>query len=68
MIELTPEQQAQLGAIDAQAELTLARVQQIFATDGMALNQCGHCGTFRLDGRRPILHLSGCPDDGWWWR
>lgn len=43
-----------------------ARSQQLLATDGLAEGQCPHCGSYRIDGMRPILHVAGCPDERWW--
>lgn len=47
---------------------TIARVQSLFAADGLALNQCPYCGSFRTDGLPPVLHQPGCPGEHPWMR
>jgi hypothetical protein len=39
-------------------------VQQQLAAEGRAVGQCSSCGSYRLDGRPPILHDPGCPAYG----
>lgn len=36
--------------------------QQELAMVGKAENQCGLCGSYRSDGRPPLVHRVGCPD------
>ncbi len=47
---------------DLTDEQRMTRDQQALAERGGALNQCGSCGTYRADGRPPILHHPGCPE------
>lgn len=38
-----------------------ARSQALLAVDGLAENQCGVCGTYRMDGLPPVIHATDCP-------
>lgn len=40
-------------------EQAMAEQQQALAAEGKALGQCS-CGSYRLDGKPPILHNDGC--------
>lgn len=43
-----------------------AQKQHVLAPEGMAEGQCVHCGSYRPDGLRPLVHANGCPDSSWW--
>lgn len=36
------------------------QVQQAAASRGEAVNQCPECRAFRLDGKPPTVHRTGC--------
>ncbi len=42
-------------------EQIMAAEQQTLASAGKAVGQCASCGSYRLDGRPPLLHQPGCP-------
>lgn len=61
------------GLSEALAEIRAGRLtpeqirtqqQEALAREGRAENQCEHCGSYRGDGRPPILHERGCPSYG----
>lgn len=44
-----------------------ATAEQVrLAADGLAVGQCSECGSYRADGKPPILHRDGCSHiDDW---
>lgn len=48
------------------ADQIYTRLQSAQAVIGQAAGQCSECGSFRADGRLPILHRDGCSHaDDW---
>ncbi len=45
-------------------EQRMTRDQEQLASEGMAVGQCPHCGSYRADGRPPILHEPDCSSYG----